>query len=249
MKTNPSEQRDRENFFSSASEHLGPLYDFVRDRLDYFESTGDLTPGELAPEDVVDAVLLRAYHELIKKPAARELGDWLNDLAKEQLRRELKRIKSERKRTVHLEANIPLTAAQQEVTKLGEKIIDSYQPDGDLILEDIFPDVDISTPEDMAAAKEELLRCVNAALARMPRAWRRALHLRHGQGLTSEELAQALDKTEPEIERILDYARQHLRESLVESGCTFIAKESATRTKTKTGANGEKRAAKSANQS
>jgi len=245
MKTTPSEQHNRERFFSSASQQLDRLYELVRHQLAYFESAGDLMPGELTPEDVVDAVLLRAYHEFVKQPAEREVGGWLVDLAKEQLRREVKRIKSERNRTVHIEEDIPETPPQEEVTTLGEEILEFYQPDEDLKLEDIFPDVDISTPEQMAAAKEELLRCVNAALARMPRAWRRALRLRHGEGLTDEELAEALDKQEPEIERILEYARQHLRESLLESGCTFIVKGSETRSRTRTGANAQERAAKS----
>ena len=112
---------------------------------------------------------------------------------------------------------------------LGDEILDFYQPDEDLKLEDIFPDVDVSTPEDFVAAKEELLRCVNAALAGMPKEWRRAFCLRHAEGLTDEELAEALQKAAPEIERILEYARQHLRQSLIESGCTFIVKGSESR--------------------
>jgi ATP-dependent Lon protease len=60
MKTTPSEQHNRERFFSSASQHLDRLYEFVRHQLAYFEAAGDLMPGELTPEDVVDAVLLRA---------------------------------------------------------------------------------------------------------------------------------------------------------------------------------------------
>ena len=244
MKTTPSEQHNRERFFSSASQQLDRLYELVRHQLAYFESAGDLMPGELTPEDVVDAVLLRAYHEFVKQPAEREVGGWLVDLAKEQLRREVKRIKSERNRTVHIEEDIPETPPQEEVTTLGEEILEFYQPDEDLKLEDIFPDVDISTPERMAAAKEELLRCVNAALARMPRAWRRTLRLRHGEGLTGEELAEALEKAEPEIERILEYARQHLRQSLLEAGCTFIVKGSENRSASKGAANAEKRRAK-----
>ena len=51
------------------------------------------------------------------------------------------------------------------------------------------------------------------------------LHLRHVERLTSEELSEALDKDEPEIERILEYARQHLRERLMEAGCRFIVKD------------------------
>jgi DNA-directed RNA polymerase specialized sigma24 family protein len=53
------------------------------------------------------------------------------------------------------------------------------------------------------------------------------LRLRHTGGLSSEERAEALDKNEPEIEQILEYAREHLRQSLIEAGCTFIIKKDA----------------------
>ena len=207
-----------------AGQHLERLYEFVRHRLAYFESLGDLAPGELAAEDVVDAVLLRAYHEFVKEPAGREILSWLIELATERLRSEVKRLKSERNRKVRIEEDIPETPPIEEVSTLGDEILDFYQPDEDLKLEDIFPDVEISTPEEMTAAKEELLRCVNASLAAMPKEWRRALRLRHAEGFTDAELADALHKAEPEIERILEYARQHLRQSLIESGCTFIVK-------------------------
>ena len=239
MNPMPLEQHTRETFFSLASQHLSHLYEFIRHQLAYFESVGDLLPSELTPEDVVDAVLLRAYREFIKQPAGREILSWLIQLATNQLRSEIKRLKSERGRTIHIEEDIPETPPTEEVSTLGDEILEFYQPDEDLKLEDIFPDVEISTPEQMTAAKEELLRCVNAALAGMPKEWRRALRLRHAEGFTDAELAEALEKAEPEIERILEYARQHLRQSLIESGCTFIVKgiESRSRPRAKTGAN------------
>ena len=175
------EQHMRETFFSSASQHLSHLYEFIRHQLAYFESVGDLLPGELTPEDVVDAVLVRAYHEFVKQPAGREIRSWLIQLATNQLRSEIKRLKSERGRTIHIEEDIPETPPTEEVSTLGDEILEFYQPDEDLKLEDIFPDVEISTPEQMTATKEELLRCVNAALAGMPKEWRRALRLRHAE--------------------------------------------------------------------
>jgi len=151
------------------------------------------------------------------------MGDWLTELANEHLRREVKRVKSERNRTVHIEEDIPETPPAEEVTTLGEEILDFYQPDEDLNLRHI-PEADVSTPEEFVAAKEELLQCINAALAAMPKEWSRALHLHHSGGLNAERPERGLDKDEPEIERILEYARQHLRQSLIESGCTFIVK-------------------------
>ena len=47
-----------------------------------------------------------------------------------------------------------------------------------------------------------------------------------------------LRENEPEVERILEYARQHLRQSLIESGCTFIIKGS--RRESSAGAKGRK---------
>jgi len=169
MSTAPSKQQNRELFLSSARQHLNRLYEFVRYQLAYFQSSGDLLPGELTTEDVVDAVLRRAYQEFVKGSAEREVGSWLIQLATERLKSEVKRLKSERNRTVRLEEDIPEVPPAEEVTTLGEEIFDFYQPDEDLKLEDIFPDFDVSAPEDFVAAKEELLHCVNTALAGMPK--------------------------------------------------------------------------------
>lgn len=228
MDTAPSEQHHREAFFSSASQHLDRLYEFVRHQLAYVESVGDLMPGELSAEDVVDAVMLRAYHEFVKRPAEREVGSWLIELAKVQLEREVKRLKAERNRTVHIEKPIPETPPAEEVVTLGEETLDFYEPDQALKLEDVFPEADVSSPEDFVAAEEELVHCINAALATMPKEWGRALHLRHRGGLTLKDLGEVLEKDEPEVERILEYARQHLRQSLIEAGCTFILKGSGS---------------------
>jgi RNA polymerase sigma factor (sigma-70 family) len=224
MNSAPAEQRTREMFFSSVSEQLNRLYDFVRHQLAYLQSTGDLLPGELTLEDVIDSVLLRAYHEFVKSPGSRDVGNWLTELAKAQIEREVKRSKAERKRSVHIEENIPEAPPAEQVKTLGDEILDFYIPDEDLKLEDVFPEADVSPPEDFVAAKEELLQCINAALARMPNEWRRALRLRHAERLTLAKLGEVLEKDEPEVERILEYARQHLRQSLIESGCTFIVK-------------------------
>jgi hypothetical protein len=128
MKTTPSEQHNRERFFSSASQQLDRLYEFVRHQLAYFESGGRPDAGRAHPGRRCRRSALRAFHEFVKEPAEREVGGWLIDLAKEQLRREVKRIKSERNRTVHIEEDIPETPPQEEVTTLGEEILEFYQP-------------------------------------------------------------------------------------------------------------------------
>jgi RNA polymerase sigma factor (sigma-70 family) len=222
----PLEQKNREAFFSQLKRDFKALYKFVRRQLAYLESAGDLASGELSVEDVVDAVLMRAYHEYVKQPGAREFGNWLTQLADQEIQSQLRRLQSERESTVHIEEDIPETPPFEAVRTLGEEFLDFYQPDEDLRLEDIFPEADVSTPEEWAAAKEELVRCINAALESMPEEWRKAFELHHVERLTIDDLGEALDKAEPEIEEMLEYARRHLREKLMASGCTFIAKGS-----------------------
>ena len=90
----------------------------------------------------------------------------------------------------------------------------------DLKLEDIVPDLTVPTPEQETEAAE-LRRCVDEALAELPSAWRRAVLLRHVNGLAGAALARAVGRPEAETDRMLDHARAYLRQRLVESGCAF----------------------------
>ena len=55
----------RVGFFLHLRRHLRALYRFVRHELSYRVNAGDLLAGELTAEDVVDAVVLRAYGDFM----------------------------------------------------------------------------------------------------------------------------------------------------------------------------------------
>jgi RNA polymerase sigma factor (sigma-70 family) len=169
----------------------------------------------VAVEDVVDDVFLSAYREFVKEPPACRLGGWLIERARQYLAAETKRSRSERKRAVHIEEDVPETPPQQFVSTLGDEILDFHEPD-----EDIVPDLAVPTPEQEAEATE-LRRCVDEALAELPSTWRRAVLLRHVNGLAGTALARAVGRPEAETDRMLDHARAYLRQRLVESGCAF----------------------------
>jgi DNA-directed RNA polymerase specialized sigma24 family protein len=50
------------------------------------------------------------------------------------------------------------------------------------------------------------------------------MRLRYAGGLTSEQLSEVLEEDLPGVERVLEYAREHLRQTLMAAGCTFISK-------------------------
>ena len=225
----PQSDSDPQTFFSLVRPHLEELSDFVAHELSSAEATGDLARGELTVEDVVDEVLLRAQQEFSKDPAQGEIRSWLIKLAIERLEAEINRSKSERSRTVHIEEDIPETPPAEQVSTLGDEILDFYQPDEDVKLEDIVPDMEASTPE-QEAEKNELRQCVNKALRKMPKEQRRLLVLRHVQGLKIPELARALGMGEREINRTLEDAGGNLRRKLLELGCRSTASDALTRT-------------------
>ena len=221
----PLQQRYRQAFFSLVAPHVKHVYHFVRHQLRYHEAIGDLRPDELKADEVVDAVLLRAYREFVRAPRRRSLRRWLIDLARDEVAAEVKELKSWDARTsVRTEADVPETPPAEWVSTLGEEILDFHEPDEDLKVEDVIPDLDVPTPEDETEVRE-LQWCVDEALAGLPSEWREVVLLHHVEGRAGPELARAAGKPEPEVERILERARDYLRQRLVESGCRLKAED------------------------
>lgn len=212
------EQRNRETFFSLMSQHLDRLYHFVRHDLSHFEALGDLQPSDLTAEDVVDTAVLRTYGEFIKNPATgRKIRGRLIRHAREYIEAEAGRRRSERERMVSIEQDIPDVPPAEWVTTMGEEREYFYEPDEDLKLEDIIPDVDMPIPgEDTDDA--QIRQCVARELAAMPRDWRWVL-LFYADGLRAGELADAIGKSESETQRVLMDARRHLHARLIAAGC------------------------------
>lgn len=213
----PAEERERELFSTLAERHLKNLYNFARREIAYYLATGDLLPGEITAEDVVDATLLQAYREFVKDPARREIRNWLIGLAVEKVEAEVERSKARRARSVHIEEDIPETPPTEEVSTLGDEIMDFYQPDEDQKLEDIIPDMTAPTPEQILESRE-LQRYINRTLATLPRVWRSAFALHYVEGVPVAEIARVTKRTESEVERNLEYTREYLRQRLREAG-------------------------------
>jgi ribosomal subunit interface protein len=212
----PVEEPERELFSTVAERHLKNLYNFVRREIAHYLVTGGLPPGEITAEDVVDATLLQAYREFVKAPPRREIRSWLIGLAVERVDAEVMRSKSERA-GVHIEEDIPETPPAEEVSTLGDEIMDFYQPDEDQKLEDIIPDMTAPTPEQVLEGRE-LQRFINRTLATLPRVWRRAFTLHYVGGMPVAEIARMAKGAEPEVERHLEFAREYLRQRLLEAG-------------------------------
>jgi RNA polymerase sigma factor (sigma-70 family) len=219
-KATSREQQGREAFFAQLSRYMSGLYRYAQHLLNYYQALGDLPPGHLDVEDIVDTAVLGAYRELGKEAAHRDLRERLMEIARCYVQSEAARMTARSQLTVSKEEPVPETPPEQEIYQQGEQMFDFFEPDEALKVEDVVPDLDVPTPDE-AVETAELQQCVNAALAGMPAEWRRALVLRFTQGVKGAALAQALGKSAPETSRLLERARAYLRQRLVESGCSF----------------------------
>jgi RNA polymerase sigma factor (sigma-70 family) len=213
-------QRDREAFFAQLSRYMNGLYRYARHLLRYYQDLGNLPPGQIDVEDIVDTAVLEAYREFGKAPADRDLKHRLMSAARRYVQNEVRQTTARRELTVSKEEDVPETPPEREVSLLGEEIFEFFEPDEDLKVEDVVPDLEVPDPEQVAET-EDLRQCVNSALAGMPAEWRRALTLRFGRGVKGAALARALGKSGPQTSRILERARAYLRQRLVEAGCSF----------------------------
>ncbi len=213
---------DPEWFFKLVGPHLANLREVAGKVLRYVEARGDLPPEELELDEVVDAALARAFDEFSKGKAPTDIRSRLVRFALEEIKAAVKRAQTDRTRMVHVEEHVPETPPAEEVSTLGEDILYFYQPDEDLKVEDVIPDLEIPPP-DQIVETNELRRCVRAALRDLPKDARRALTLRYIVGLTGQELARSLGKPEAEVERLIDDARARLRQELIAAGCAVKA--------------------------
>lgn len=215
------EQQKRAVWSALVTEYLPVMQRFARREIAQYETAGDLVPGELSAEDVVNATLLRAQRDYIRRPVERNVRGWLIRRLREQLQADVGRLQARRERTVPLETDtseFPNPAVV--VMAPGEPLF--YEPQ-ELHPEDLFPDIDMPASPEQEAEAKELRVCVNEVLAEMPGEWRQALRLHYLDRFSAADLAEALGRPEPEARHMLEQARASVRRKLKQAGCSFKA--------------------------
>ncbi len=197
-------------------EHLEPLWNRARREMAILLATGDLDPARADVADVIDAAVVRAIEEWDHRPSEVSLELWLWSLVREEI---LRLVAESRVRRAgrSLEEDIPETPEEVEVNTLGDEILDFWQPDEDLRLEDVVDDPTLPLPEEVAE-REELGRIAIRMLAGLPREWREAFLLYAADGRSPEEISWLTGQSVEEVRQNIREARSYLRAKLLESG-------------------------------
>jgi RNA polymerase sigma factor (sigma-70 family) len=197
----------RQAFFDLLRPHLESLSDHARRELLVMEEQGTLPKGELAPADLTDEVLIKAWDRFPHWPRHKPLHLWLIDLLHECVERWCKE-----------------PPALSLVGQANDRRLDVEEQEWDDLLgatEQVGLEDLVSGPEAgvwQRLEAEEQRAQLSALVAKLPRRQRQALVLHFLEGFDLAEIAMIQDRPEQAVSADLEAARQALREQLAEAG-------------------------------
>jgi DNA-directed RNA polymerase specialized sigma24 family protein/ribosome-associated translation inhibitor RaiA len=193
-------QADVREYLNANLEKLGR---FVGRELRYRENLGQMVPGQVSAEEVIDEVVVTAL-SAEERPAHITLERWLYKLSLQALK-QLARSAAGDPAALHLEQ----TVRPQNVSGSDEVLMQYHQPGETLRQEDLIPDPAMNSPEELAA-NDELMEQMELALLGLAPEARQTFILRALEGLTVEEIAHVTDRAAEEVIGHLQVAREHL---------------------------------------
>ncbi len=180
--------------------HLDTIDNFVRRELYHRALAGDFQPGSLRPQAVVDGVFLEVTARVATRSKKSAMRPWIFRIAREVIARRI--------------AEHPFRPGQdesagKEPSSDHDEVLNFYQPEETLQLENLLPDLD-ADPEELLRkdAREEHL---HRAIAALPTSMRESFVLFVLEGLGSEEVAQITGRSAQEVREDVKQTRQQLR--------------------------------------
>ncbi len=186
-------------------QYLRPLLNYARGLLRAREAAGDLWPGAVRAEEIVDHALLDALRRRAEggaAPAGRQLYPWLRRLVLRAVDREVEQVRR-RRREVSLEQ--PIGAQWPREAGYG----------GPPRLIDILPDPSAPVPEQVVESRE-FQQALASILSQLPDGWREPYLLHVRDGLTLTQVAAMEGVPRGEARRRIARAREFLRQRLAE---------------------------------
>jgi len=201
------EQISADDIYKYIDVNIPRLKRFIQRELQYREGQGQLLPGQIGIEEVVNEAIANALSDQKEKPERMKLEPWMHRLALEAIR--------------YLAADggddghIPLerSRGRQNVEASDEPVLQFHQPDERLSEENIIPDPTANNPEELAA-RRELISLVSSALRDAGRHEREAFIFYTIEGFTLEEIADITSQGVEEVRAAIGRAREHLQRAL-----------------------------------
>lgn len=168
----------------------------------------------------------RFLRQTIQRVCPRDLGLQLDELEQEARLRIWKTLESEREirdltsYLYRIAVSATLDAVRKVKRKREEQLVTEAQDDSPQTARPHQLQVDAAFAPDIEASRKQILQRVKEAMARLPDNRRQAVGL-HLQGMTTLEIADLLNWTEPKARNLVYRGLNDLRQALKESGIDY----------------------------
>jgi RNA polymerase sigma factor (sigma-70 family) len=201
-----------EDIRSYLNANLRRLRLFVEREISFRENSGDLKPGSLSWEEVVDEAVASALDEKIDKPDRITLEPWLYRLAMRALNDFGLRQQNESDDGQQVDIR-NFRRSRSGPPSDDETRQQFYQPDEAAASESGIADEHASTPEQIAYS-DEMIALVQFALGSASRDDREAFILYAIEGFSLQEIATIVDRTPEQVRYSVGNAREALRHNM-----------------------------------
>jgi len=176
---------------------LERLQSFVAYEIGRRVAMGQLSTSDVQRDEVVDQAFASALTRLQEGVPIRDLHTFLRSRAQDTIRREVRRVATERRRIVSL-----------------DQLVYSESDDGEPVtLADIIPDTEARSLED-ASIDAETFGYLMESLAGLPDRWRTIFLQRTIHGQSAFAIAEEHDIPVDEVRRIVVRSRDYLRDQM-----------------------------------
>lgn len=186
--------------------NIDKIENYIRRELFHQALIEHFPPGLVQPQALVDEVFLEVSSKVTAKPENVPLERWMFAIARERVARKISELDSVRDQP-HIEEPRPLES------QWDDEVLNFYQPDEALRLEDLLRDQKVDTPEDLLAS-EEIEEQVQKIIAGLPRPVRESFVLFALEGFNSDEVAMITGKKPKQVLAEVEQARTRLRQQI-----------------------------------
>jgi RNA polymerase sigma factor (sigma-70 family) len=202
----PNVGNDLETWFNA---NMPKLREFIERELDFRVNSGELHEDQVTPEEVLDEVIVTALSEedtgsLFLSEESRFQGFALQAI------RHVASVNSE-SGDISLESS----ARTQNVTGSDENVLQYHQYDDRPQEEDILPDGNVRTPEEIFAG-EEMVAQLDIVLREVKAQDREAFVLYTLEGFTIDEISRLQGRSPEDVRKSIQHARERVQQKLPE---------------------------------
>ena len=204
--THISSSQNKRELENAINQNLDQLENYIQRELYHQALVENIPVGLFQAQALLDEVFLEVTSKTAARPENIPLEQWMFQIARERVKNRIHDW-----RAACEEPHVEETARTS--SRWDDEVLNFYQPDEVLRLEDLLRDEHSTTPEELLA-QEEVREQLQEAIARLPSSVRESFVLFALEGFNSDETAMIMGKDPSEVLEDVEKARLELRRPL-----------------------------------